>query len=289
MNIIKILTLQILVVACMAKDIQAGTIPPSFIDSVVAIYEGEAVTPASQLIPAATGFLVKKNREKSGKSQKSNKLYLVTNKHVLKDKTNIPIRFNDKSGTTPKRIDILVEKWTPHHSGTVDVVVVEIDEQDLKEMKYSHFNLDEDSLGITQMNKQGISEGDFVYVLGYPMKLVGTSKKEYPIVRSGSIALIRDHLDEQYGTFLVDAFTFPGNSGGPVILIPEVINIKGSKPVAKPSLIGIVMGYIPYKEDLINLQTNKIQMSLTQNSGLTEVIPVDYILQTIDAAEKKSP
>lgn len=177
--------------------------------------------------PIATGFLVRKS-----KYPKSNKLYLVTNRHVVeKNKPNVKVRFNHKSGGNPQSIDILFEKWTGHPSKGVDVVVTNIEEQKLKESEYSYFSLDKDSLDITQLFKQKITEGDFIYVLGYPMQIVGTQKKEYPVVRSGSIAQLRNVLDDKWGAFFIDAFTFPGNSGGPVILRQEAMHAQDSKPI----------------------------------------------------------
>jgi len=70
------------------------------------------------------------------------------------------------------------------------------------------------------MVELGISEGDSVYVLGYPMDLQNPDW-HHMIIRSGIIARMRDMLDGVNSNFLLDAPVFPGNSGGPVILKPD--------------------------------------------------------------------
>ena len=62
-------------------------------------------------------------------------------------------------------------------------------------------------------------EGDGVFVIGFPLGLVGDARN-YPIVRYGVIARIQDWIRRHQDTFLVDAPAFPGNSGGPVVLKP---------------------------------------------------------------------
>src|ERR1019366_8874960 len=58
--------------------------------------------------------------------------------------------------------------------------------------------------------------------LGFPLQLVG-GERNYVIVRHGTIARIGDMLAGTNKNFLVDTFIFPGNSGGPVILKPEMM------------------------------------------------------------------
>lgn len=62
------------------------------------------------------------------------------------------------------------------------------------------------------MLSSGVTEGDFVYLLGFPMALVGDHRAAV-IVRSGSIARVQDLFAGVGRSFLVDASVFPGNSG----------------------------------------------------------------------------
>ena len=104
-------------------------------------------------------------------------------------------------------------------------------------MKFDYFKTDADHLlDIRGMVDRGMTEGDFVYVLGYPMGIVAPDR-QYAITRSGSIARIRDLLERRSNDFIVDAFVFPGNSGGPVVSKPEYFAIQGTKVISKEYLI----------------------------------------------------
>ena len=81
---------------------------------------------------------------------------------------------------------------------------------------------------------------------------------------------------------LIDAQTFPGNSGGPIISRPEPLSIMGTPSNNSSNLIGILSAYLPYKDVLISQQTGEVQMVQTENSGLTVVHPVDRIKEVVE-------
>jgi S1-C subfamily serine protease len=135
------------------------------------------------------------------------------------------------------------------------------------------------------MKNLEVTEGDFIYVLGFPMGIVAKDR-QYVILRQGVIARIRDLFENRNTDFVVDAVVFPGNSGGPVILKPEVISITGTKSNPKAGLIGIIKSYIPYQDVAISQQTNRPRVVFEENSGLSLVEPVDHILETIIEDEK---
>ena len=137
------------------------------------------------------------------------------------------------------------------------------------------------------MNSQGMSEGDFIYVLGFPMGIM-EPLRQYVISRTGIIARLRDTLDGTNKDFLIDAMIFPGNSGGPVINKPEVISIEGTSSVPSPYLIGIVSSYLTYTDTAVSKQTGQSRVVFEENSGLAVVIPADYILETIDLCFAKA-
>ncbi len=126
----------------------------------------------------------------------------------------------------------------------------------------------------------GFSEGDGIYILGFPMNLVGEGRN-YVIAREGSIARIRDALAGTTNEFLVDALVFPGNSGGPVILRPELTSIKGTASQKRSYLIGMVQNHIPYQDVAISRQTKRVRIIFEENSGLASVIPMDFVKELI--------
>ena len=150
-------------------------------------------------------------------------------------------------------------------------------------LSLNFFDLDDHSLALNQMKSTGVDEGSLVYALGFPMNLVNDSVKA-PICRLGCIARVADaFLNPQSAeTFLVDAQTFPGNSGGPIVSRPEHISIDGTPKNTSANLIGILSAYIPYRETLYSRQTGRDRMIQEENSGLTIVHPVDRIKEVVE-------
>ena len=112
-------------------------------------------------------------------------------------------------------------------------------------------------------------------------------ERNYVIVRQGCIGRISDLLDNpQVESYLVDAFTFPGNSGGPVVSATSLNSILGTKSQNASYLIGVVKGFLPYQDVAFSKQTGRPRIAFEENSGLTEVIPIDYVEETIQAAMK---
>ena len=222
-------------------------------------------------------------------------LYLITNKHVVKGKTRVLIGFNQNGGSFSYDfpVDLIEGKtnrqlYSEHINENVDIIALNINTVFLDNMKAKyHFFPLEESYTVAEMNYNKVSEGDLVYSLGYPLNLVNTSQKN-PICRLGCISRIANLYVEGSPevNFLVDAQSFPGNSGGPVILRPELYSVEGSNPHLKASLIGILHSYISYNDPLISQQTGQVYSIMKENSGLTNVHPVDFIKDTV-AVERK--
>jgi len=87
------------------------------------------------------------------------------------------------------------------------------------------------------MKNSGVTEGALVYVLGFPVSLdsglVDTISKA-PVCRLGCVSRI-EHLYHNNSAkfFIIDATTYPGNSGGPVINRPEFISMRITSALIK--------------------------------------------------------
>jgi S1-C subfamily serine protease len=112
------------------------------------------------------------------------------------------------------------------------------------------------------------------------MNLAG-EQKNYVIARQEAIARISELLEGASRTFLVDSFVFPGNSGGPVVIKPEVVAIGGAKSNQKALLVGVVLAYQPYIDVAISGQTKRPRVSFEENSGLAIVLPVDNVNEMV--------
>lgn len=262
-------------------------LPPFFLDCVVAIGIKDPKSGEKSWI--ATGFLYGYlNRvEKDGK--KNYLVGLITNRHVFENQQEVTLRFNTKKDEPAREYRLILHneknepQWFAHSNSEIDVAVIPIPFTLLEEdgIKAAYFFSDEHAADTEKMNELGITEGDFAYVLGFPMGIIG-GEKNRAIVRSGSIARIQDALAGASIDYLLDIFIFPGNSGGPVISKPEAIAIKGTKSQAAAHLIGIVKEYISYQDIAISVQTDRPRVVFEENSGLAAVHPVDFIHEIIE-------
>lgn len=265
-------------------------IPPFFIDCVVAIGADDGGNRKWIASGFLYGYLI---TPKDFGEKPLYRVYLVTNRHVFEGLSKAYLRFNPQTDEPAKEyvLDIVDEKNTPiwfaNPKPEVDVAVISINIQLLREhaMKVAFFENNRHVANIEKMNELGITEGDFAYVLGFPMGLIG-GQRNTVIVRSGSIARIRDTMAKTNPTFLVDAFVFPGNSGGPVISKVEAMAITGTKSQDASYLIGIVQSYVPYQDVAVSMQTKRPRVVFEENSGLAAVHPVDFIEETISIHEK---
>lgn len=259
-------------------------IPSFFMSAVVAL--GMAL-PDGKKHWIGTGFIVgRKEKEAPGLST----YYIITNKHVVANQGQILVRFNSLSGELIKDYTIDLHdtmgnnQYSAHPNENTDVIAVQIIPQKLIDDKsiWGAFDLDDHALTLERMKDTGVEEGSLVYALGFPMNLVDPIK--VPICRLGCISRVTDAFILKSGTptFLVDAQTFPGNSGGPIIYRPEETSITGTPTNTSANLIGILSAYIPYRDTLVSQQTNQPIMIREENSGLTIVHPVDRIKEVVE-------
>lgn len=266
-------------------------IPPFYIDCVVAI--GTIVQGQQHWI--GTGFLFGDLIEKTEDDINRYTVYLVTNKHVLNNLDLILVRFNPQNDQSAKDYPVpLKDKdgytlWTGHSDAEIDVAVlpVNINNARAEGMKCNFFQSDKHIYNIADLSNNEASEGDFIYIMGFPMGIVAADR-QHVFVRSGVISRIKDLFEGRSKDFVVDAFVFPGNSGGPVLTKPEFQSIQGTKANINSRLIGIVKSYIPYTDVAISQQTNRPRVIFEENTGLTKIEPVDHIIMTIEQAKKKT-
>jgi Trypsin-like peptidase domain len=130
------------------------------------------------------------------------------------------------------------------------------------------------------MRDLGVSEGDFAYVIGFPLGMVG-DQRSFATVRGGPIARVRDALQGLGGSFLVDACTYPGNSGGPVVLKPELVSVHGTAPQVHAQVIGISSESISYRDVAISRQTQRERIVFEDNTGLTKAHLMDLVDEAV--------
>lgn len=225
-------------------------------------------------------------------------VFLVTNKHIIErqiddEEKEILIKCNSKiSGTAKEKVlDLYDNKGDPlfvfHTNPNIDLAILYVDNYNelIEELEIKFF-MDKMLLKIDEMEIKGVSEGDFVYILGFPMGNVGINQTAV-IVRSGSIARIHDVFEGYSKEFLLDAFIFPGNSGGHVFIKPEYAKIKGTSSAEASYLIGVVKSYLTYEDVAYSEQTGHMRAVFSENSGLALVHPMDYVFEVINIFKRK--
>lgn len=267
-------------------------IPPYFMDSVVAVGDRR---PDGSVQWVASGFFY--GRELPGQTGDTRifRTYLVTNRHVRDVLSNPVIRANPKGSApaTEHRIELVTPdggpNWFDHPDPAVDVSIAGVALDGLREAGYEiAFIRDGHSARLEKMESEGMREGDGVFLIGFPMGLVGDTRSA-AIVRGGTLARFRGVRDGYSKTLIVDGYVYPGNSGGPVFTKPEGLAIQGTAAVDSSYLIGVVASYIPFQDVAVSPQTGRNRVVFEENSGLTHVFPVDTIDAAIDEYERFYP
>jgi hypothetical protein len=165
---------------------------------------------------------------------------------------------------------------------SLDVAVAPINADALKALGMNglDFFTADTSATREKVKQLGMSEGDGVFILGFPNLGPNTTisgTQDFVIVRRGTISRISDFEQGLNKRYLVDGFVFPGNSGGPVVNVPEIVSITGTSAVKNAYLIGMVRSYLPYQDVAVSQQTQEPRIIFEENSGLAEVVPVDDI------------
>jgi V8-like Glu-specific endopeptidase len=287
-----VLRFLLLLLAVAAEIGQASRIPPSWLNAVVAIGHTER-SPDGSVIWATEasgffyGYLI---HDDPDAAKRLYDVFLITNRHVIANHAQIAIRLNPRKTSDQGEffdiptIDAATGRptWFTHKDGTVDVAAARVNWQFLQTrgIEVEFLCSDTNSADTRKMKEIGVSAGDSIFVLGFPMNLAG-KQRNYAIVRPGAIARVTDLIESAATTLLIDSHVFPGNSGGPVILEPSIMSITGTKSNNMAYLIGIATAYIPYIDVAVSPQTQHARVTFEENSGLAEVIPVDRINEAI--------
>lgn len=259
-------------------------IPSFFMDAVVSLGIEQQ---NGQKHWIGTGFLVGRPEQNTPDQYT---IYIVTNKHVVDNKKLLFVRFNNEKviGVKDLQMPLVgngIKFFSEHPGPHTDIVAIQILPKVISDnhLKLSFIEEDKHALTLEQMKNTGVEEGSLIYALGFPMNLVNDIYKA-PICRLGCVARVSDAFiaPSVSESFLVDAQTFPGNSGGPIISRPEQMSITGTPTNTSANLIGILSAYIPYREILVSTQTGHQRMIQEENSGLTIVHPVDRIKEVIE-------
>ncbi len=267
-------------------------IPAYYLDAVVSIgqldKDGYKSLATSFLVGLLTG-------QKTLEGHNTYSVYLATNRHVFAEKKEIHLRFNlSAGGTKTYCLPLLDEKnqpkWIAHPNGTIDLAALQVNYGNMVQAEKIKCNFiqEENMAFLDVIKREGITQGDSIFALGFPLQMAGI-EQNYVIARGGIIARLDDEIVKKESSFLIDSNIFPGNSGGPVILKPEVTAIEGTPAVNKAYLLGVISGYIAYQDVAVSLQTKQPRVIFNENSGLAKVVPMDFIKEMLQKKTEDKP
>lgn len=256
-------------------------IPANFLDSVAAVGVPDVDVPVRYI---ATAFLVGHVAE-SPSRKKYYYTFIVTNRHVVHPGRHLWIRFRSPlpdQEAPPFDVpsaDPYPCPWIFHPDQDIDLAVLPLDSIQIpKALQPDRFLLlDRHAISRQDLSSSECNEGNEVFILGFPLGIAGTTQNDV-IVRHGIIARIQDWYDNRSKNFLIDSSIYPGNSGGPVILKPVLWSANQRTKIMHSSLLGLVAAYLPYRDVATSQQTGNVRLVTEENSGLAEVIPIDYVI-----------
>jgi len=202
-------------------------------------------------------------------------LYLATNKHVFEEEPRCDLDL----GKIPDEVDILYwedttqeriknvkvsvkndsddPRWVNHENGDIDLCLLPLSDEDLGQIEPNAFTSDD----FYPMNSERTKVGRGTMVVGYPSpgpKPIKDSRTSNPIAVSGMISTEYGSKFDRQPFFLIDADTYDGMSGSPVVIRPGPdfnINTGSAWAGDDTSFLGIHSG--PYR-DLEELDLNRV-------------------------------
>ena len=127
---------------------------------------------------------------------------------------------------------------------------------------------------------------------GYPVGIgIHPHEQNWPYVRGGIISQIEPWYRGQDATFVIDAGTYGGQSGSPVVLTPHVAALIGHKAVDNTKLVGMVCqrAIAPSVTGIEKTNSGgetEAREIVMETIGLGRVIPMKSIHETIEHFEK---
>ena len=272
----------------------AAPVPPE-VKSIVTFVFGPGPTPG-MFVPQGTGFFV---GIKDAQHPEVAHVYLVTAKHVLQtsDRKNwlpeIVLRLNSKrgdaniapirlSGSGPRK-----NVFTHPSDESVDIAVVPcLPNEKLIDFKWLP---EEFAISRKEFVDLGIREGSDVFFTGMFTPYLG-SKRNYPIVRFGRVALISDEkikfVDGEADLYLVETGSFGGNSGSPVFFYLGADRSPGNLFVGPPilKLAGVMKGSFLDGQPVVPTDT-AVQGIARSSMGIAAVVPAFKLWEILAGAE----
>jgi hypothetical protein len=220
-------------------------------------------------------------------------LFVVTNKHVIKDTTEGKLSFNQSDGEKPIFGSVFTigypnfeKQWIGHPQQDIDVAIMPfapvLNELSNRGVQIFFKSITPDIIPSDKLLREEIDAVEDIVFVGYPSDIYDR-RNLLPVVRRGITATPISVDFEGKPTFLIDASIFPGSSGSPVFLC----NIGSYSPKGKGLVVGSrvfflgVVASVFIRKDLntiklIDIPTGKIPVVAT-----TQMVDLGIVYKSI--------
>lgn len=246
----------------------------------------EATLPNNS-ISTGTGFIF--NHVNNNKQY----LFVVTNKHVIKNSTEGKLTFNQSEDERPILGKIFTigytnfeNQWIGHPEQDIDIAIMPfapvLNELSNRGIKIFFKSITPNLIPSDKQLREEIDAVEDIVFVGYPSDIYDR-RNLLPIVRRGITATPISVDFEGKPAFLIDASLFPGSSGSPVFLC----NIGSYSPKGKGLVagsrvffLGVVASVFIRKNlntiELIDIPTGKIPVVTT-----TQMVDLGIVYKSI--------
>ena len=261
--------------------------PESIFENILFTTVRIEVTLPNNSISMGTGFIF--NYVKNNKQY----LFVVTNKHVIKDSIEGRLTFNQSDGEKPILSKVFTieypnfeKQWIGHPQQDIDVAIMPfapvLNELSNKGVQIFFKSLTPDLIPSDKLLREEIDAVEDIVFVGYPSDIYDR-RNLLPVVRKGITATPISVDFEGKPAFLIDASIFPGSSGSPVFLC----NIGSYSPKGKGLVVGsrifflgVVASVFIRKDlntiELIHIPTGKIPVVAT-----TQMVDLGIVYKAI--------
>ena len=261
--------------------------PESIFENILFTTVRIEATLSDNSISIGTGFVF--NYVKNDKPY----LFLVTNKHVIKDSIKGKLTFNQSEDGRPVLGKVYTveysnfeKQWIGHPQQNIDVAIMPfaptLNELSNRGIQIFLRFITPDLIPSDKLLKEEIDAVEDIIFVGYPENIYD-DKNLLPVVRKGITATPVSVNFRGEPVFLIDASIFPGSSGSPVFLC----NIGSYSPKGKGLTVGsrvfflgIVASVFIRKDlnniELIDIPTGKISVVTT-----TQMVDLGIVYKSI--------
>jgi len=264
-------------------------------------------------------FIMKDSNEAMGtgflvwlKDQEFKFCYLVTAKHVIVPVLSDPnvlllLRFNLKEKGKARIITFPTYtfsglRWLQHKNPSIDIAAIPLTIFDQIQVLEIGGHMVEDvnsDFWATSnwLKKYNVGIGDQVFTLGLVPYLYSSDQVNLVLSRFGNISLLLQEEIYLPGgrqkAYFLDCQAFGGNSGGPAFVLIERSESGGATLGGwRFALLGVVTEFVPSPLRTVEVNSQEANqkkgIQLIENTGISKVVPVDYLMDILFSEQQKT-